>query len=112
MNSFENFKKGFLTDLAKPGMGDERHYQHWQLARNYGISDAHARELLIQWAAERLIAIRCYDGEHLRSWHEWEDVDDMFFNATDSGHIRVKLLAAGAALVEDLPARPIGFATV
>jgi hypothetical protein len=111
MNSYENFKKGFLTDLAKPGMGEERHYQHWQLATNYGISDAHARELLIQWAAERLIAIRCYDGARLRAWHEWEDVDDMFFNSTDAGYIRVKLLAAGAALVEDFPARPIGFVT-
>jgi hypothetical protein len=111
MNSYENFKKGFLIELAKPGMADERSFQTWTLARDYGIPDAHVRELLLQWASERLIMIRAYDGTQLRPWHQWTNLDDLFFNRTDSGYVRIKLLAAGAALVEDLPARPIGFVT-
>jgi len=109
LNSYENFKKAFLADLAKPGMAAERYYQHQQLARQYGIQEAHVRELLIQWAEEGLISISHWDGSRARPWNEWPTPDDMFFNTTDAGHIRVKLLAAGAALVEDLPASQIGF---
>jgi hypothetical protein len=111
MNSYENFKRGLLRDLAKPGMDSERFFQHWQLARDYDIPDAHVRELLLRWASEGLIAIRAWDGVQLREWHRWQPADDLFFNTTDGGYVRIKLLAAGAALVEDLPKREIGFVT-
>jgi hypothetical protein len=109
VNSYEKFKKEFLTELAQPAMGDPRHYRHLLLSQQYGIQDRHIRELLIQWAREGLISITCYDGARARPWHEWASADDMFFNTTDNGYVRVSILAAGAALVEDLPAHRIGF---
>lgn len=111
MNSYERFQKTFLAGLARVGTPDEQHYRTFLLAHEYRISEAHVRELLIEWAAQGLISIRCWDGTMLRAWRDWKNTDEMFSNRTDSGHVRVKLLAAGAALVEDLPKSTIGFVT-
>jgi hypothetical protein len=112
MNSYESFKKGFLISIAKPGVKDEQSFKTWKLANEYGIPEAHVRELLLRWASELLIMIQAYDGAQVRPWNQWLSEDALFFNETDNGYVRIKLLAAGAALVEDLPARSIGFANV
>jgi DNA-binding GntR family transcriptional regulator len=109
VNSYEKFKKDFLTDLAKPGMGDERHFRSFALATQYAIPHNHVREVLLQWASEGLIGLRAWDGSRVRDWREWANHDDMFF-ASDGGYVRINILAAGSALVEDLPKRLIGFA--
>jgi len=109
MNSYDSFEKGFLADLAKPGREPEQHYRPYQIARQYGIPEAHVRELLIQWARARLISVSHWDGSRARPWSEWSTPDAMFSDTADGGCVRVKLLAAGAALVQDLPAKPIGF---
>lgn len=109
MNSYEIFKKEFLSSLAMPGISNPVFHRHVLLSQQYGIQDRYMRELLIQWARQELISITCYDGVRERPWHEWESADALFFNTTDHGYVRVSILAAGAALVEDLPAHRIGF---
>jgi hypothetical protein len=93
------------------GMGDERRFQTLKLSRDYGISEAHVQEMLIGLASDGRISVCAYDGRQVRLWHRWENTNNMFFNTTDGGDIRVKILAAGAELVEDLPKSKIGFAT-
>ncbi|MGO9011583.1 MAG: hypothetical protein ACLQPN_15895 [Bryobacteraceae bacterium] len=96
MKSQENFKKSFLADLANPGVSEERFFKHGQIADQYGVTEARVWELLIAWAAEGLIAVRC--GAQSRDLDQWETARAMFFNRTDAGDIRVRLLSAGAAL--------------
>jgi hypothetical protein len=110
MNSHEKFRREFLTDAALPYRGDERHYQSRQLAIRHGIDHKYVREILLELADDRFIRLRAFDGQQVREWNQWPDPDDMFFNP-DSDYIRVKILAAGAALVEDLPERSFGFPT-
>lgn len=111
MNSYENFKQTFLKDVAKPGMGEERHFQSLSLSQRHGVSEAHVREMLVELASDHFISISAYDGAQVRPWHQWENVNDMFSNNTDGGYFRIKILAAGAELVDDLPVRKIGFVT-
>jgi len=102
LNSYDDFEVSFLADLAKPGT-EERRYKHQELADQYGIPEALVRALLVAWDIERLIAIRCWDGERLRPCRQWKQTDDMFFNTVAGGYIEVRLLPAGAALVEGQP---------
>jgi hypothetical protein len=97
LNSYENFRWSFLADLAKQGI-EERRYQHHEFGAHYGVPDALLRASLVAWDADRLIAIRCWDGERLRPCCEWKKSCDMFLS--DGGYIWIRLLPAGAALVE------------
>jgi len=100
--AFRNAALWGAADLAKPGI-EERRYKHQELANQYGIPEALVRALLVAWDVEGLIAIRCWDGERLRPCRQWKQTDDMFFNTGAGGYIRVRLLPAGAALVEGQP---------
>lgn len=101
----ENFKTGFLADLAKAGTNEERLFKQGQLANQYGVPEARAREILTALAAEGLIALHCAEQPH--ELDQWEIARNMFFDRRDTGDIRVRLLPAGVALLHGVPTRVV-----
>jgi hypothetical protein len=111
LNSIEDFKRGFLKALRPSENGEEIFFNSLKLSRQYGISEPHVQEALIEMVENRLISIGAYDGAGVRPLHQWESARDLFFNTTDGGNFRAKILVVGAELFQELPKRKIGFAT-
>lgn len=108
MNSHERFRTSFLSDLKQLDE-DGRHVTTTALSLQYQIPEPYIRQLLLELVGDGLISIGAYDGHHVRQWDLWGTPEELFFNKTDNGHVRVKLLAKGAEYLEDHPRRPIGF---
>jgi hypothetical protein len=66
------------------------------LANQHGIPHSHVREELLRLARAECIALSAWDGERERFYDDWVDADSLFSNATDRGHVRIRLLTAGA----------------
>jgi hypothetical protein len=110
MSSYESFKNRFFTSLAGHSAGREIHCKVVQLEQQYDVPEIDVRYLLVQWAGEGFIQLRAWDGDALRPWHEWPDLDSFFFNETDNaGHIRVALLQPGREYAELQGKAGIGF---
>ena len=109
MTSHQQFKDRFLSHLAKLPPRIELFYRIFMLEQQYGVQWPYCGELLLQWAHEDLIDINAWDGERLRPWHLWPSPTDLFYNTTDAGQVRVKLMAAGIEYAELLKKREIGF---
>ncbi len=93
-------------------MPHERHFQANQLSLDYDIPQVQVRELLLQWAQKNLIGLKAWheEGRANLEWHQWPNPDDMFF-VGHGDYVIVNILAAGSALVADLPKHSIGFGT-
>jgi len=77
------------------------------------IPEPHIREMLISMCKRELIHLSIFDGQRECSIQEWltkgQNQDSFFYNRTDSGRVRIRLLLAGAAY-RDMPKRgTIGF---
>jgi hypothetical protein len=109
MTSHQQFKDQFLSALAKFQPGTILHYRLPVLEQQYGVQSPHCEEVLLQWASESLIDIHAYNGQEVLRWNHWPSQNDLFYNTTDGGHIRINLLAAGAQHAELVRKRRIGF---
>jgi hypothetical protein len=109
MTSYETFMNRFLADLARHSPGQVLHYKVVQLEQRYGVNEIDIRQLLPQWAQNDFIQLQAYDGQCVRPWNEWPDLDSFFFSQTDAGHIRVTLLQRGREYVELQNKNSIGF---
>jgi hypothetical protein len=71
------------------------------------------REILINMCKRELISLSLYDGRKETSIQEWlsqdRSPDAFFLNTCDAGHVRIRLLLAGAARLEAQKKQPIGF---
>jgi len=76
------------------------------LANHHGIPPSHVREELLRLAQTECIALSAWDGERERPQEDWADAESLFSNASDKGHVRIRLLAAGAELLS----KALGFA--
>ena len=70
----------------------------------------------MELAGEHLISMDAYDGHIVRPWHLWGTPMALYFNQTDNGHVRVRLLAKGDEYLEERPGTyriqcliPVGF---
>ena len=68
------------------------------------------REQLLRFAADKVIGLTAWDGLRERPYNEWPDMDSFFFNWSDGGYVRIRVLSAGGELLSSLPKAPIGFA--
>jgi len=109
MDNYENFRQGILKDVEKFD-SHSRHFRVCILSTDYGIPESHVCEQLIGMAAAHLIHLAAWDGRGERAIQEWPDQDSFFYNRTDHGYVRVRILSAGAELLSKLPKAPIGFA--
>jgi hypothetical protein len=109
MTSHQQFKDQFLSALAKFQPGTILHYRLPVLEQEYAVPSPHCEELLLQWASDSLIDIHAYSGQGVLRWNLWPSQNDLFYNTTDGGYVRITLLAAGAEYVALLRKRGIGF---
>lgn len=110
MNRYEEFRIGILEQAASATSVNHHIMKtSWGLASQYGIPERHVCEELIQLAASGLISVTAWDGERERPYDEWPSADALFSNATDAGHVRIRLLSAGGELLSKTPKSPIGF---
>ena len=107
--SLQNSKDRFLSDLGMHSPGQDVHYTIGLFSRQYSIPMQHVPELLVKWSQEGLIRLRAYDGNALRRWTEWPDLNAFFYNRSDGGPVRIPLLADGWDYVEILKKTKIGF---
>jgi hypothetical protein len=71
------------------------------LANQHGIPCSHVQQELLQLAQAECIALSAWDGERERGYDNWVDADALFSNTTDKGHVRIRLLTAGAGLLSE-----------
>jgi hypothetical protein len=110
MNKYETLRRGILEKAAlMAAHNGSRHVNTYGLGAEFGIPENHVRQELIRLAKQNLISLVAWDGERERPYDEWPDADSFFFNTTDGGHVRIRLLSAGGELLSKLPKLPIGF---
>lgn len=104
MNKYEAFRNGFLKRASQfTGVETLFFTSSLSLSGEFGIPEPHVREQLLEWAARHLIRLTAWDGIRERPYEEWSDPDSFFFNRTDGGYIRARLLRAGGELLSGLP---------
>jgi hypothetical protein len=69
------------------------------LANEYGMPESHLRDQLVHMADSGLIRLSAWDGERDRPHDEWMDSNAFFSNETGKAHIRIRVLSAGAELL-------------
>lgn len=79
------------------------------------IPEPHVREVLVGMCRREMIHMSIFDGQRECSVQEWvnrsQNLDSFFFNKTDSGRVRIRLLVAGVEQRERLASKKaIGFA--
>ena len=100
MNRYEEFRIRILERAAtatqsKPYLSVATQ----DLANHHGIPRSHVREELLRLAQLECIALSAWNGERERNQEDWVDADSLFSNASDEGHVRIRLLTAGAELL-------------
>ena len=110
MTSFESFKNGFLSSLARHSPGQIIECRSTALAEQYGIAEPDVRECLPAWAEEGLICLRAFDGEGFRDQNGQTHTRALFLNPT-GGYYSVSLRTLGREYVELLNKTKIGFVT-
>jgi hypothetical protein len=110
MNKYEAFRNGLLKRASQfTGVDNLFFTSSSGLSAEFGIPEPHVREQLLEFAAAGLMRLTAWDGIRERPYDEWPDGDSFFFNRSDGGYIRIRLLRAGGELVSELPKEPIGF---
>lgn len=110
MNKYEAFRNSLLKKASFFDRINSLYFANsCQLSIEFGIPEPHVREQLLEFAAAGLIRLTAWDGLRERPCKEWPDGDSFFFNRSDGGSIRIRLLRAGGELVADLPKERIGF---
>jgi hypothetical protein len=100
MNRYEEFRIRILERAAtatpsKPYLSVVTQ----ALANHHGIPHSHIREELLWLAQAECIELSAWDGERERPYDDWVDVDSLFSNTTDKGHVRLRLLSRGRELL-------------
>jgi hypothetical protein len=71
------------------------------------VDEPHLRQLVLKMWHDKLISLAIFDGQKECTLDHWVacggTLNSFFHNATDSGHVRVRLLAPGAMLQDGLP---------
>jgi hypothetical protein len=111
MNKYEALRRGILEMAAQTATlnGHSTHVSTLGLGGQFGVPENHVREQLIEFAKLNLISLKAWDGERERPYNEWPDAETFFFNTSDNGYVRIRLLSAGGELLSKLPKSPIGF---
>lgn len=110
MNKYEVLRKGFLKNASQFAGNDHLYFtSSSKLSVEFDIPEPHVREQLVELAEQGLISMTAWEGIRERHYYEWPDADSFFFNRSDGGYIRIRLLRAGGELVSALPKAPIGF---
>jgi hypothetical protein len=112
MNRYEEFRMRILERAAtatqsKPYISVVTR----ALANQRGIPQSRIRDELIRLVNWGSISLSAWDGERERAHDEWPDADSLFSNATDSGHVRIRLLSRGWELLFKAPPSWVGSAT-
>jgi hypothetical protein len=108
MNRHETFRTEILKRIST--CSGSLNIKTSQMAVEFGIAEGHVREELVIMLQQRRIALTAWDGERELPYAEWPDADSFFFNRSDAGYVRIRLLSAGAELLSELPKAPIGSA--
>lgn len=100
MTRYDEFRIRLLEEVAtatklKPYM----RVRSRLLANEHGIPQTHVRQELIHLAESGFISLSAWDGERERQHDEWPDADSFFSNATDQGHVRIRLSDKGRELL-------------
>jgi hypothetical protein len=79
----------------------------------FHIPEAHIVQLTVEMWHSGLVSLHIWDGQRECSLQDWlrrgGNEHDFFYNTTDTGYVRVRLLAAGAAAKNRRRQGPIGF---
>lgn len=110
MNKYEAFRNGLLKNASLFAGNDHLYFtSSYKLSVEFGIPEPHVREQLVELTEQGLISLTAWEGIRERPYYEWPDADSFFFNRSDGGYIRIRLLRAGGELVANLPKERIGF---
>jgi hypothetical protein len=111
MNRYDALRRGILEKAAQTATldGHSTHVSTLGLGAEFNIPESHVRAQLLEFAKMNLISLVVWDGERERPYNDWPDADSFFFNRTDGGYVRIRLLIAGGELLSKLPKTPIGF---
>ena len=110
MNKYEAFRNGLLKKASQFSGVDTLFFTNSSmLSVEFHIPEPHVREQLLEFVETHLIRLTAWDGIRESPYSEWPDGDSFFFNRTDGGYIRIRLLRAGGELLSELPKAPIGF---
>jgi hypothetical protein len=100
MNRYEEFRIRILERAATPIQSKPYIRVVTQdLASKHGIPHSHVRQELLRLAQAECIALSAWDGARERPYDDWVDLESLFSNATDKGHVRIRLLPPGAELL-------------
>jgi len=110
MKKYEAFRNGLLKKAGLFVGNDHLYFtSSSSLSVEFDIPEPHVREQLVELAEQHLISLTVWEGIRERPYDEWPDADSFFFNRSDGGYIRIRLLRAGGELVSELPKEPVGF---
>ncbi len=116
MSRNEEFRQHIL-DIAPAG--DAPHGSHVCIraseeSHKFTIAEPHIVQLTVEMWRSGLVSLNIWDGQRECPLEDWISrggtADSFFHNRTDSGYVRVRLLAAGDEEKERLGREPIGFA--
>ncbi|HEY6249656.1 MAG TPA: hypothetical protein VI685_06825 [Candidatus Angelobacter sp.] len=110
---YQDFEFAFFSRI-KNYTSQPVFFQTVQLSNEFKIPDEHICEMLLDWAAARLIWLAAWDNEQHRArpWDEWPDKNDVFKQRLDSYNVRIKILTRGSqhlARLLETKKKPIGF---
>ena len=115
MKSHEEFEHYLLTNAPEtvPPSGNLGLRPVAEVNR-FHISEAHIVQLAVEMWHSGLVSLHIWEGQRECSLQDWlgrgGNDHDFFYNTTDGGCVRVRLLAAGAAAKNRRRQGPIGFA--
>lgn len=111
MSAYERFDDEILKKAAAGSDGHPTEINVVLLASEYRIPVAHVTERLLGMQEAGLIRLSVPRDKVERSRHDYHDADSFFFNKTNTGYVRIRLLSRGAELLYETARRPIGFAS-
>jgi hypothetical protein len=115
MKNREDFEQALLSRApATVSPNEDLSLRPGHEANRFQIPEADIVQLTVGMWQRGLISLHTWNGQRECSLQGWLDRGgteyEFFYNRTDSGHVRVRLLAAGAAEKDRLRQAKIGFA--
>jgi hypothetical protein len=114
MKGHEEFEHHLLTNAPETvPPGGNLGLRPLDEVNRFQISEAQIVQLTIEMWQGGLLSLHIWDGQGECSLQDWlrraGNEHEFFYNTTDSGYVRVRLLAAGAAAKNRRRQGPIGF---
>jgi hypothetical protein len=109
MTNQDRLRREILTGQPRCNPTGEIYYQTAKLSVDFGVPEPYVRQILGEMADEGQIYLAAWDGQREKPFAEWQDANPFFASPWDFGHVRVRVLAPGAELLERVPKSSIGF---